>query len=119
MANKVIKQNYQLISLENIFSHKFKSYIYISIKNFYLLARELIQILFSSHETTATPLFVERTKKKKKKFQISPNELEQTFRCTKIARIPLPPGEKVELRTATSGGRNETGREGLRSSFLE
>lgn len=38
MANKVIK----LISLENIFSHKLKSYIYIyiSVKNFYLPPRE-------------------------------------------------------------------------------
>lgn len=79
MANKVIK----LISLENIFSHKLKSYIYIHLgQKFLLTSARINSNLILVARNNYTIIFVERTKKKKKK--IPPNELEQTFRCTKL-----------------------------------
>lgn len=90
------------------------------IKKFLLTTARINSNLIFVTRNNYTIIFVERTKKKKKKkknskfHQTNPNKL---FRCTKIAWIPpLPPEEEIELRTATSGGRNETGREGLRSS---
>lgn len=111
MANKVIK----LISLENIFSHKLKSYIYIHLgQKFLLTSARINSNLILVARNNYTIIFVERTKKKKKKN--STKRTRTNFPMHKIAWITLSPEEKIELRTATSGGRNETGREGLRSS---
>lgn len=79
MANKVIK----LISLENIFSHKLKSYIYIHLgQKFLLTSARINSNLILVARNNYTIIFVERTKKKKKKFhQTNSNKLSDAQNC--------------------------------------